>query len=245
MEMSNIEFGSPDQMFHSYQHSSCAKKFHEYLKQKTGIEVVATFAYGNLEVFPQMQLYLWVRDTFASEQILQNFSCQSCHHDHPLFQSIMECLIEALRQDRNAALADVLNLLKMQQTDDASGQKQIYIQIELRSYLRCYTDDLLGATRDAVSQILTKNFPNYEHLQCCAYSMQNGSLAHNHLYLFQTPQDKEKASNSGDIEKMRKLAYDIIRAKDVHGYVSYDTYVPQIVSRRELSSEQLFYIVRE
>ncbi len=245
MEMSNIDFGSPSQLFQPYQHAPCAEKFHRYLKEKTGIDAVATFAYGSLAVFPQMQLYLWVMDSVVTEQILQNTPHCPCRRDHPLFRLIIGCLLDALREDGNKALADVSKLWDMQQTNDAGGEKQIYVSITLLSYLRCYTDDLFGATKDAVTHTLTEQFPTYERFLCGAYSLESGPLAHNHLYLFMTPQDQEKATASGDIEKMRKLAYDIIRARDVHGYVPYEVYTPQIANRRELTSDQIFFIVRE
>ena len=245
MEMSDINFGSPDQMFQSYHHSSCAERFHQYLTERTEIEAVATFAYGNLDVFPQMQLYLWVKDSAVTEQILQNTPHKSCRRDHPLFHTTMACLLDALQEDKNKAFSDVSNLWKRQQASDASGEGSIYVGMTILSHLRCYIDDLFGASRDEISQALAKNFPTYEGLICCAHSLADGPLAHNHLYLFSTPQDQEKAKSSGDIEKMRRLAFDILHTKDVRGYVSYASYAPQIANRRELTSEQIFYAVRE
>ena len=83
MAMSNIDFGLPDQLFRSYKHSPCAEKFHRNLKEKAGIEAVATFAYGNLKLYPQIQLYVWVKDSAVTEQILQNTPYQSCSRKHP------------------------------------------------------------------------------------------------------------------------------------------------------------------
>lgn len=245
MEMSNIDFGLPGQLFRSYQHSPCAQKFHCYLKERVGIEAVTTFAYGNLDIFPQMQLYLWVKDSAVTEQILQSTPYQPCRRDHPLFQSIMDCLLDALHEEDTQAFKDISSLWNMQQTNDTNEQNRIYVSITLLSYLRCYMDDLFGTTRDEVSQVLTKCFPIYEHFVCGAYSLEVDPLAHNHLYLFLTPEDQEKAKASGDIEKMRKIAYEIIHKKDLLGHVPYDLYSPQIANRRELTAEQLFFIVRE
>lgn len=245
MEMSDIDFGWPGELFRSYHHSPCAQKFHSYLKEKAGIEAVATFAYGNLDMFPQMQLYIYVNDSAVTEQILKNTPHQSCPRHHPLFQTIMDCLLKALCENDHQTLETVSSLWTRQQVNDASGEERIYVSITLRSYLRCYMDELFGATRDEISQVLAECFPQYKHFMCSAYSLEAGPLAHNHLYLFMTPEDLEKAKASGDIEKMRRMAYDIIHPKDVFGYVPYDIYSPQIASRRELTTEQLFFIARE
>ena len=245
VEMSNIAFGSRGQLFQSYQHSLCAQKFHRYLKERAGIEAVATFAYGNLDMFPQMQLYLWVKDSAVTEQILQSTPYQPCHRDHLLFQSIMDCLLDALRETDIQAFKNVSSLWKMHQTSDAREQNRIYVSITLLSYLRCYMDDLFGATREDVSRALAESFPTYEHFMCGAYSLEVDSLAHKHLYLFMTPEDREKAEKSGDIEKMRRIAYQIVHKRDLLGLVPYDMYMPQIANRRELTSEQLFFIGRE
>ncbi len=245
VEMSNIDFGLPGQLFCSYKHSPCAEIFHRNLKEKAGIEAVATFAYGDLKLYPQMQLYVWVQDSAVTEQILQNTSYHSCGRNHPLFPTIIECLIDALQEDGNQVLASVSDLWNMQQVNDANGEEKIYVSITLRSYLRCYTDDVFGTTENEVSEAFAEHFPSYEKLTCGSYSLESGPLAHNHLYLFFTPEDQKRAEASGDIEKMRKLAYDIIKAKDVLGYISYETYAPQITNRSELTSEQLFFIARE
>lgn len=245
MEMSNINFGLPDALFRSYQHSPCAEKFHRYLNEKTGIETVATFAYGSLDDFPQMQLYIWVKDSDVTEQILHNTPYQSCRREHPLFCSIMDCLLCALRDDNNRVLSDVSSLWNMQQIADASGENKIYVTITILSYLRCYTDELLGATKEAVSLAFAEHFPSYERLMCGSYSLEGGPLAHNHLYLFLTPEDQEKAKLSGDIEKMREMAYNIIKEKDIYGYLPFEMYAPEITNRRVLTSEQIFVIARE
>lgn len=245
MEMSDIDFGASRQLFRSYKHSMCAKLFHQNLKEKAGIEAVATFAYGNLKLFPQMQLYVWVQDSAITEQILQNTPYQSCRRDHPLFQSVVECLLDALQEADSKTLADISALWDMQQTNDAKGEDKIYIGITFLSYIRCYTDELFGITKKSVSQAFTKSFPSYDNLMCGSFSLRNGPLAHNHLYLFMTPQDQERAEISGDVEKMRKLAYDIIKPKDIHGYIPYEKYIPQITNRRELTTEQIFFVVRE
>lgn len=245
VEMSNINFGMPGQLFCSYKHSPCAEKFHRKLKEKAGIEAVASFAYGDLKLYPQMQLYVWVQDSEATEQILQNTPYQSCSRNHPLFQTIIECLIDALVEDKNRMLASVFDLWNLQQINDANGEDKIYVSVTLLSYLRCYTDDVLGATKNEVSEIISEHFPYYEKLTCGSFSLESGPLAHNHLYLFFTPEDQKRAEVSGDIEKMKQLAYDIIRTKDVHGYIAYEAYAPQIVNRRQLTSEQLFLIARE
>ncbi len=244
-EMSSIDFGLPGQLFRSYQHSPCAEIFHRNLKEKAGIEAVATFAYGNLKLYPQIQLYVWVQDSAATEQILQNTPYQSCSRNHPLFRSIIECLIDALGEDDNQAFADVSDLWKTQQASDANGKDKIYISVTLRSYLRCYADDVFGATKNEVSEALAEHFPSYEKLTCGSFSLESGPLAHNHLYLFFTPNDQKRAEASGDVEKMKKLAYNIIKMKDVLGYISYEAYTPQIANRRQLTSEQLFFIARE
>lgn len=245
MEMSNIDFGSPDQLFRPYKHSPCAEIFHRNLKENTGIEAVATFVYGDLKLYPQMQLFVWVQDSAATEQILQNTPYQSCGRNHPLFRTIIECLIDALQENDNQALASVSDLWNMQQVNDANGEDKIYVSVTLLSYLRCYTDDVFGATKNEVSEAFAEHFPSYEKLACGSYSLESGPLAHNHLYLFFTPEDQKRAEASGDIEKMKRLAYDIIRTKDVHGYISYEAYAPQTANRRQLTSEQLFFIARE
>lgn len=245
MEMSNIDFGVPGQLFRSYKHSRCAGIFHQKLKEKAGIETVATFAYGNLKLFPQMQLYVWVQDSAVTEQILQNTPYQSCRRDHPLFLSVIDCLLDALQEDDNQALADISALWDMQQTNDVKGEDKIYISITFLSYVRCYTDELFGTTKNKVSEAFTEYFPSYNNLICGSFSLENGPLSHNHLYLFMTPQDQERAETSGDVEKMRKLAYDIIRAEDIYGYIPYEKYIPQITNRRELTTEQIFFVVRE
>lgn len=110
MEMSDINLESPDRLFRSYKHSRCADILHQKLKAKTGIEAVATFAYGDLTVFPQMQLYVWVQDSAVAEPILQNTPYKSCSRTRPLFRSVMECLLDALQEDDNRALAEVAAL---------------------------------------------------------------------------------------------------------------------------------------
>ncbi len=245
MKMSNINFGLPDQLFRSYKHSRCAEIFHQKLKEKAGIEAVATFAYGDLKLFSQMQLFVWVQDSAAAEQILQNTPYQSCRRDHPLFQTVIDCLLHALQEDDNQALTDISGLWDMQQLSDANGEDKIYISMTFLSYVRCYIDELLGATKEKVSQVFSEHFPSYDRLMCGSFSLEPGPLAHNHLYLFMTPQDQKRAETSGDIEKMRKLAYDVIRAEDVYGHIPYEMYTPQITNRRELTSDQIFFIVRE
>ena len=245
LEMSNIDFGLPNQLFRLYKHSPCAEKFHRKLKEKAGIEAVASFAYGDLKLYPQMQLYVWVQDSATTEQILQNAPYQSCSRNHPLFQTIIECLIDALGEDGNKVLASVSDLWNMQQISDANGEDKIYVSVTLLSYLRCYKDDVFGATKNEISKAFAEHFPSYEKLTCGSFSLESGPLAHNHLYLFFTPEDQKRAESSGDIEKMKRLSYDIIRTKDVHGYISYESYAPQIVNHRQLTSEQLFLIARE
>jgi len=249
IEMSDIDFGQPGELFRTYKHSPCAEIFHRNLKEKAGIEAVATFAYGNLKLFPQIQLYVWVKDSEAAEQILKNTPYQSCRSDHPLFRTVMECLFDALQEEGNQAFADISELWEKQQLNDANGENQIYVSITLLSYIRCYTDDLLGAAADAVSQAFAEHFPSYENLECFAFSLENfsaegGRLSHNHLYLFMTPQDQERAEDSGDVEKMRKLAYDIVSEKDIYGYITYEDYMPQVTNRRMLTGEQIFHIAR-
>ena len=244
-EMTNMDLMSPNVLFQSHQHSRCAEKFHQFLKERTGIEAVGSFAYGNLATFPQMQLFLWVRDSEITEQILHNTPCQPCCRENPLFPTIMDCLLDALREDGNGALADVEKLWNKQKNSDANGEKQIYVSATVYSYRRCYTDNLLGATAEKITQGLNERFPSYERLLCCAYSLEVDGLAHNHLFLFLTPEDEQRARASGDTEQMRKLAYDIIHPRDIFGYVTYEAYAPQIANRRMLSSEQIFFAVRD
>lgn len=245
VELTDIDFGAPRQLLRSFKHSRSAEKFHRNLKEKADIEAVATFAYGNLEFYPQMQLYVWVQDSAVTEQILKNTSSQSCNRRHPLFRTVIECLINALREEGNNALAGVSDLWRMQQENDENGEDQIYVSVTLLSYLRCYADEVFGATSSEISQIFANHFPSYEKLTCNAFSLESGPLAHNHLYLFFTPNDQKRAEDSGDIEKMKSLAYDIIRTKDALGFISYENYAPQITSRRHLTSEQLFFIAKE
>ena len=245
VEMSDINFGMPGQLFCSYKHSPCAEIFHQNLKEKAEIEAVATFVYGDLNLYPQMQLFLWVQDSDVTEQILKNTPYQSCNRNHPLFKTIIECLIDALGKDNNQVLASVSDLWNMQQMNDARGEDKIYFSVTILSYLRCYADELFGTTKNEVSEAFAEHFPSYEKLTCGSFSLESGPLTHNHLYLFFTPEDQERAEVSGDIERMRQLAYDIIKAKDVNGYISYETYTPQITNRRKLTSEQLFFIARE
>lgn len=245
VEMSDIDFGMPRQLFCRYKHSPCAEIFNHNLKERAGIEAVATYVAGDLKLYPQMQIYVWVKDSAVTEQILQNTPYQSCSRKHPLFRTIIECLTDALQEDDNNALADVSDLWRMQQENDVNGEEKIYVSVTLLSYLRCYTDQVFDATSNEISQIFAEHFPSYETISCSALSLENGPLAHNHLYLFFTPKDQERAEASGDIEKMKRLAYDIIRKKDVLDYISYETYVPQITNRRKLTSEQIFFIARE
>lgn len=100
---------------------------------------------------------------------------------------------------------------------------------------------MLGTTKEQISQAFAAQFPSYDKLMCGSFSLESGPLAHNHLYLFMTPQDQERAKASGDIEK---LAYDIVKAKDIFGYIPYEKYDPQIKSRRELTTEQIFFVDR-
>lgn len=74
VEMSDIDFGSPDQLFRLYKHSPCAEIFHRNLKEKAKIEAVATFAYGDLKLHPQMQLYVWVQDSAVARKFLMSQS---------------------------------------------------------------------------------------------------------------------------------------------------------------------------
>lgn len=245
VEMSDIDFGTTELMFRKYKHSPCAEKFHHNLKEKVGIQAVATYVGGDLKLYPQIQLYVWVKDSAVTEQILQNTPYQSCSRKHPLFQAIVECLIDALQDDNNAALVKISNLWEMQQKNDSNGEDKIYVSVMLLSYLRCYTDQVFGTTSNEISQMFTEHFPSYPNLMCSALSLESGPLAHNHLYLFFTPKDQERAETSGDIEKMKRLAYDAIRAKDVLGYISYEAYAPQITNRRKLTSDQIFFIARE
>ena len=245
MELSDINFGHPAALFCSYKHSPCAEIFHRNLKEKAGIEAVASFAYGDLKLYPQMQLYVWVQDSSATEQILQNTPYQSCSRNHPLFQTVIECLIDALVEDKNRMLASVFDLWNLQQINDANGEDKIYVSVTLLSYLRCYTDELFGASKMEITSAFAKHFPSYEKLTCNAFSLASGPHAHNHLYLFFTPEDQKRAEVSGDIEKMKRLAYDIIKTKDVLGYISYEAYAPQITNLRKLTSEQIFFIARE
>ena len=172
LEMSSIDFGAADQLFCSYKHSPCAEKFHRKLKEKAGIETVASFAYGDLKLYPQMQLYVWVQDSAATEQILQNAPYQSCSRNHPLFSTIIECLIDALGEDSNQVLASVSDLWNMQQISDASGEDKIYVSVTLLSYLRCYKDDVFGATKNEISKAFAEHFPSYEKLTCGSFSLE-------------------------------------------------------------------------
>ncbi len=189
--MSNIDFGWPGQLSRSYQLLPCALKIYCYLKERVGIEAFAMFAYGNLDMFPQMQLYLWVKDSAVTEQILQSTPYQPCRRDHPVFQAIMDCLLDALREEDIQAFKDVSSLWNMQQTDDTSEQNRIYVCITPLSYLRCYMDDLFGATRDEVSQVLAECFPMYEHFICGAIPWRSIQW-HTIIYVFFDSQGSEK-----------------------------------------------------
>ena len=197
VEMSDVDFGSPRQLFCSYKHSPCAEIFHRNLKEKAGIEAVASFAYGDLKLYPAMLLYVWVQDSAAAEQILKNTPYQSCDRDHPLFRTVIECLIDALQEDGNIALADVSDLWKLQRENDARGEDKIYVSVTLLSYRRCYTDDLFGATKNVVSEAFAKHFPTYENLSCHSFSLESGPLAHN----FSLPRIKNAPKSRGILRK--------------------------------------------
>ena len=245
-EMSNIDLDSHNRLFQSFQHSHCAALFHSRLKETTEIDAVATYAYGNLALASQMVLKIWVKDSLITEAILKNMPYQSFFDStEPLFQSIIESLLFALKEDNNQMFSNVSALWEKQKESDGLGEKRIYVGIELYSYLRCYIDELLSKTKTPVTHAIKDLFPDYEQFECYAFSLKSGPIAHNHLFLFLTPQDKDKAIKSGDFEKMRKTAYSIITKNDVFGYISYEDYNPQIESKRFLSSKQIFFINRE
>ena len=245
VELSDINFGHPTALFCSYKHSPCAEIFHRNLKEKAGIEVVASFAYGDIKLYPAIELFLWVQDSDATEQILKNTPYQHFTRTNPLVKAIIECLIDALEEDKNQTLSSICDLWRMQQENDSIGEDKIYVSVTLLSYWRSYTDELFGATKMEITSAFAKHFPSYEKLTCNAFSLASGPHAHNHLYLFFTPEDQKRAEASGYIEKMKRLAYDIIKTKDIHEYVSYESYAPHFTNRRQLTREQLFFIAKE
>ncbi len=246
VEMSDIDPESPDRLFHTYSHSRCAEIFHRRLKEVTGIDAIASFVYGNAESVSQIILKIWVKDSPASETLLNNSPYRNyCDSSAPLFRSIINCLLFALSEDNNPAMSVVCALWDKQQACDAGGEKRIFFGIDVFSYLRCYLDELMGRTKADITRAFGERFPDYLDLECCSFSLKAGPTAHDHLYLFLTPDDMDRAMTSGDAEEMRKTAYDIISGYDVFGLLSYGNYVPQIESRRALTSEQLFFIARE
>jgi len=245
VEMSDINYEFPDYLFHTYHHSSCSELFHRSLKEQLGIEAVASFAYGNIKKYPQIILKLWVKDSEVTDTILKNTPYKSVvSTGEPLYCSIVECFINALHEDNNPSEKKVSELWEKQKASAACGESQIYVGIDVFSYLRCYIDALMGRTADAVGQAFKKNFASYERLECYSLSLNGGPIAHNHLYLFLSPQEKENAIVSGDAEKMRMMAYEIISVYDIFDLLPFERYNPQIESRRALTSEQIYHISR-
>lgn len=222
----------------SVENSDSAIEFHSQIKDNCNIDALGSFIKGSSDHL-YTTLYLWVYDNEATLDLFKGRTFCYVEAESRLYLSILNCLISAFDKCSQSASSSAIN--KLLEIQKKSGKKLLTIQ--LIEFNRQYLDDLYGITAETVEQALKKEFPQYKD-----FNYANGAVTKEAVgdfvpvFLFFTPQDLKRAELDGNIDKMTDIAYNIISQKDESGILTKERFKPQAISRRALSSKQLYDI---
>jgi len=217
--------------------SRVAIKFHELLREKIGLLCDASFAYGGTKI---NALFLLVNDNDISEEILQHKTHVDIYPQEKYFDSIVQMLYLALKEVEPKIYEKIKDSLY------SNGKVSNSMWISIKSLDRLRMNYVYSKSAIPIEAMFKEKFPQYQHLICCCYSLSEYDTFADHLFLFFTPSDLEKARSNGDLEKMIEEAYTIVKKNDHLGLFTEEIYRSklQVNSRRNFTKDDLFCMLR-
>lgn len=222
--------------------------FHKKVKEKLGISCVSSILRGLFnDTHTFGTLYISVDDNEASEKVLNHKTYKHIRCDSDFFHTVIDLLLESLKEENPSAYSIVSTLYNMEKTRyEAGTYGTVYLSIDFGSFSRTLMNEIYGSSSVEIDTMFKNQFPQYQHLTCCCYSLSEYDTFADHLFLFFTPSDLEKARSSGDLEKMIKESYAIVEKNDHLGLFTEDIYRSklQVDSRRNFTKDDLFCMLR-
>lgn len=225
-----------------------AELFHQKMKVKSGIICKASILRGICDdTHMSACLDIMIEDNEISDNILEHKSYKYIYCDNEFFHVTIGALLDALKETNKDAYSILSKLYAEEKLRYASGKLgTVHLSIAASSFSRTFMNEIYGESSIRINKMFDEKFSQYKNLECCCYSISEYDTFADHLFLFFTPDDLEKAKSSGDLDKMISEAYAIVKETDTIGLFTEELYRAklQIDSRRNFTQSELFYILR-
>ena len=208
--------------------SDCANYFHLRLKEKTGINVLASRV-SAIEL--QISIYLWIDYNESSERFMRGrlYHHMSAQTDNEIMNDILSCL------------KDVAEKYKFKLPKVRIGNN-IYLppplSITVISLPLTIKIDILWDSAQEITKMLKEQYPEY-NVVCIIGTEKWDHSDDNHMFLFLKSHEIDKARDNGDLESIKEKSFEIIKKYDTAHMITRENYRPFIKSRDKYSSEKL------
>lgn len=216
--------------------SDCAKLLSNMLEQKCGIKSASSYFYTSAP-YEQIGIVIWTYENQASEKILQQRHYKHLYSNDDFFDDICECTLNAIRffsQEKYEHLKELLN------KQIASKNNQVFLYVNIISFERQYLSFLYSKTSAEIDAALKRKFPQYQDFNYATRAVTDDiKICSYPLLLFFKPEDLEKAIICNHLDEMTIIIKDIIKSNDNMNLFDSESFIPQVYSRRDLSTRVL------
>ena len=211
------------------------KKFHLEVLKQTGLDIKRTFC--DIQTFPNLKELSYDGEYI---QMLVNLLCKDNEkwklheylpEDNPTAKIVWELFYKyLLPQYLNDNLNDKFKKLPK--------HRSIYLESMDLWMPRITIDKSILK----VNKVIHLRFPSQKK---CVYNWYNKNNNQTHFFIYKEKNGLQKDIENGNTEKMRKIAFKILKENDFFNYFIYENYQPVFIATQDLTSDELFGITRE